>query len=388
MGERCQSAKVGSRAYARYVVSIAASRRAARFIVNGFCMVWSQLNPMVTFTWRSARALLGMALFLLAQTPAASQQLLSNPSFESPVTPANGNNFYTTIPSWTLINVTPAQAQPFNVIRPWAGYLGNPTATPAGGGIQYFDVNSAAGTLRQTVTVTATGMLDMSGWFSVRDNQQALSGLTINIRNSGGTVIAAASTNFLVTDPIGLWKQVAVNNVPVTAGSYIFEVVMPDPANFDLASLIFKPTLNVTKTSSPYSDPYNNTTNPKLIPGAVVEYLLSATSPPDYSVTSNSIYVVDTTPANMELVVTDIAGAGSGPAAFTSGTTGLTYTFTSLGSAADNVEFSNNNGLSWAYTPTANSNGTDPNVTEIRLRPQGSMAASSTFSFRLRYRVK
>ena len=342
---------------------------------------------MIGFSSKSARAL-GIGLLSLISAPAASQELLSNGSFESPVTPANGNNFYATIPSWTVINVTPAQAQPFNVVRPWSGYAGNPTVTPTGGGAQYFDVNSAAGTLRQTVTVSATGMVDLSGWFSVRDNQQALSGLTINIRNSGGTVIATTNTSFLATDPIGLWKQATVVNVPVTAGSYIFEVVLPDPANFDLASLIFKPTLNVTKTSTPYSDPYNNTTNPKLIPDAVVEYTLSATSPAAYSVTSNSILVTDTTPANMELVVSDIGGAGSGPATFLSGTSGLTYAFTSLASSSDNVDFSNNGGVSWTYTPTANSNGTDPSVTTIRLKPQGTMAASSTFSFRVRYRVK
>ena len=320
--------------------------------------------------------------------PAGAQELLANRSFENPVTPSNGNNFYTTIPNWTISNVVPAEPQPFNVVRPWSGYAGNPTAAPTGGGAQYFDVNAASGDLRQVVTVSANGMLDFSGWFSVRDNQQALSGMTINIRNSSGTVIGSASTTFLATDPIGLWKQVAASNVPVAAGSYTFEVIIPNPANFDLASLVFKPGLTVTKTSTPYSDPYNNTVNPKLIPGGFVQYTLSATSPAAYSVTSNSISLTDTTPANMEMVVADIGVAGNGPAAFTAGATGLTYTFTSLASASDNLDFSNNNRASWTYLPTANSNGVDPNVTDIRLRPQGTMAASSTFSFRVRYRIK
>lgn len=325
---------------------------------------------------------------MLCASPAAAQELLSNRSFETPVAPANGNNFYATIANWTVVNVTPAQAQPFNIIRPWSGYAGNPTATPTGGGSQYFDVNSASGALRQTVTVTGPGMLDFSGWFSVRDNQQALSGLTINIRDSGGTVIATASTSFLASDPIGLWKQVSGINVPVAAGTYIFEAVLPDPSNFDLASLVFKPALAVTKTSSPYSDPTNGTTNPKLIPGAVAEYTISTTSPAAYTVTNNTIFVIDATPANMELVVSNIGGAGSGPAAFTAGTTGLTYTYTSLGSTTDRIDFSNNNGSTWTYTPTANANGTDPNVTHVRFRPQGTMAASSTFSFRVRYRIE
>jgi hypothetical protein len=325
-----------------------------------------------------------LAAALLGAAPAAAQELLANRSFETPVAPANGNNFYATVANWTVINVTPAQAQPFNVIKPWSGYAGNPTATPAGGGLQYIDINSASGDLRQSVTVSAPGMLDFSGWFSVRDNQQALSGLTINLRNSGGTVIASASTSFLASDPIGLWKQASGANVPVAAGTYIFEVVLPNPANFDLASLVFKPALAVTKTSVPFSDPVNGTTNPKLIPGAVAEYTISATSPSAYTVTSNSIFVIDPTPANMELVVS----TAGGPAAFTAGASGLTYTFASLASTTDRIDFSNNNGATWTYTPAANANGTDPAVTHIRLRPQGTMAASSTFAFRVRYRIK
>jgi hypothetical protein len=339
----------------------------------------------------SIRAVIATCFALLcfgAAMPLRAQELLQNRSFETPVTPANGNNFYATIPNWTAINVTPAQTQPFNVIRPHAGYAGNPTVTPTGGGLQYFDVNSASGTLRQTVTVPSQGMVDFSGWFSVRDNQQALSGLTINIRDSGGTIVGTASTSFLATDPIGLWKQVSGANVPVAAGTYIFEVVMADPSNFDLASFVFKPAVTLVKTSAAYSDPQNGTVNPKLIPGAVAEYAIVATSPADYTVSNNSIVLTDATPANTDMVVTNIGGAGSGPAAFTAGTSGLSYSFTSLASTTDNIDFSNNNGTSWTYAPVADANGVDPNVTTVRLRPQGMMAASSTASFRLRYRIR
>ena len=337
----------------------------------------------------SLSARLGVCLLVLqGGASAVAQELLANRSFETPVAPLNGNNFYATIPNWTVINVTPAQAQPFNIVRPWAGYAGNPTATPSGGGAQYFDVNSAAGTLRQTVTVSAAGMVDFSGWFSVRDNQQALTGLTINVRDSGGTLLSTGTTTFAASDPIGLWKQVSGANVPVSAGTYIFEVVLPDPANFDLASLVFKPTLTLSKASSPVSDPSNGTTNPKLIPGGIVEYVITTSSPAAYSVTNNSLVLTDPTPANMEMVVADIGSAGSGPVAFNGGASGLTYSFTALGSAADNIDFSSNNGATWTYAPAANANGTDPNVTAIRVRPQGTMAAGSTITLRVRYRVK
>lgn len=323
-----------------------------------------------------------------APTQALAQELLVNRSFESAVTPApvNGNNFYTTIPNWTTTNVTPAQAQPVNLIRPWVGYANNPTVTPTGGGSIYFDVNAASGSIVQTVTFPSQGMVDLSGWFSVRDNQQALSGLIINVRNSGNVIVATVNTSFLASDPIGLWKQAAATNVPVAAGMHSFEVVLPNPANFDLASLVFKPGITVAKTSIAVSDPVS-LANPKMIPDAVAEYTITATSPSSYTVTSNSISMVDATPANMALMVGNIGAPGSGPAAFTAGSSGLTYSFVSLASATDDIEFSNNNGTSWTYTPVAGANGTDPAVTTVRLSPKGTMAASSTLSFKLRYRL-
>ncbi len=323
-----------------------------------------------------------------AAAPAQAQELLSNRSFETPGAPANGNNFYTTIANWTVVNLTPAQAQPFNVIRAWSGYANNPTVTPTGGGAQYLDINSAAGSIRQVITVPSDGMIDISGWFSVRDFPQALTGLNINIRTTGGTLIATTSTSFAASDPIGLWKQASAINIPLAAGTYIFEVDIPDYANVDLVSAVFKPALTLTKTSAPYSDPQNGTTNPKLIPGGIAEYTLVATSPSSYTVSANTIVLTDATPANAELIVANIGGAGSGPAGFTAGSSGLTYSFTSLASTTDNIDFSNNNGASWTYTPVADANGADAAVTNVRLRPQGTMAASSSATFRLRYRIK
>ncbi len=342
--------------------------------------IWTKL-------W-SALLCLAIASSFGVSAPAAAQELLLNRSFESALTPTpvNGNNFYTTIPNWTAINITPAQATPWNIIRPWSGYAGNPTVTPTGGGSLYLDITSASATIRQTVTIPSQGMVDFSGWFSVRDFSQILTGLNINIRNSSNVVVATTSTSFVAADPIGLWKLASASNIPLAAGTYTFEVDIPNYANFDLASLVFKPSLNVGKISTTISDGVS-TANPKSLPGAVMEYTLSATSPSSYSVTANSMVLTDSTPANMALIVSDIGGAGIGPAAFTAGSTGLSYTFTSLGSAADDIEFSNNNGTSWTYTPAAGVNGTDPAVTTIRLRPKGTMAASSTLIFKLRYRV-
>ncbi len=326
---------------------------------------------------------------LLGGAAVQAQELLLNRSFETPVTPANGNNFYTTIPNWTVINVNPStQTVPWNVIRPFSGYAGNPIATPTGGGVQYLDINAASGTMRQTVTITGNGMIDFSGWFSVRDFPQALSGLIITIRTSGGTLVSTVSTSFASTDPIGLWKQAAAANVPITAGTYIFEVEVPNFANVDLFSLVFKPALTLDKSGVAFSDPVKGTTNPLQIPGGITQYTITATNPGSYTVTANSIAVVDATPPGLDLVVADIGAGGSGPAAFVPGSSGLGYSFTSLASGSDGIEFSNNGGATYVYVPVIGADGTDAAVTHVRVRPTGTMAANSNFSVRLRYRVE
>lgn len=328
-------------------------------------------------------------LLAVLATPASAQEMLANRSFEAPTVPADGNNFYATIPGWTVAADT-GNPQPVNLIRPTPAYASNPTAPPTGGGVQYFDVNASAGTIRQTVTLATAGMVDIGAWFSVRDNQQDLSGCIVNIRNSANAVVATLATSFTAAEPIGLWRQVSAGNVPLAAGTYVFEIVLPNPANVDLATMVFKPPLTIAKTSAAYSDPVNGTANPKLIPGGRADYLITVTSPAAYAATANSIAIVDATPAGSDMAIGDIAAAGSGPAAFVQGapSSTLTYGYAGLASQTDDIDFSNNGGASWAYVPVANPDGVDPAVTHVRLRPKGSMAASSSFAFRLRYRVR
>ena len=319
---------------------------------------------------------------LLITNDAQAQELLANRSFEAPVAPSLGNNFYSTIPGWGVINVAPANPVAFNIIRPHAGYANNPTSTPVSGGVQYLDINSAAGTITQSITVSAPGMISISGWFSVRDFPQALSGLIIQLRNSSNVIVASANTSFTASDPIGLWKQARSNYVPISAGAYTLEVVIPNFANFDLASARFDPPITVSKSSAIFRDPYN-ITNPKAIPGGTVDYTIAVSSPASYALTNNSIAIIDTTPAQLALVVS------SPPVAqFNAGSSGLSYTYSGLASASDNIDFSNNGGASWSYVPVAGANGSDPAVTDVRIRPSGSMAPNGNFNLILRYLIK
>jgi hypothetical protein len=323
---------------------------------------------------------------------ASAQELLLNRSFEAPVVTANGNNFFATMPNWTTTVSGAAQPLPVNLIKPTTTYGGGPTATPTGGGTQYFDVNSRAGIIQQSVTLSSAGMVDYSIYFSTRDGATSVPGLTINVRDSTNAIVSTVVGAFTAADPLYSWKQIGLSSVPLPAGTYIFEVVVPDLANVDLASFVYKPPLQLTKTSVVISDPVNNTTNPKFIPGAIVEYTLGVTNPATstYTVAGNTIFLVDKTPPNLELSLATIA-PGSGPASFSTTSALTTYTFTSLTDTADGIDFAYDaTGTIWTNVPTAAAitNGYDPLITFIRLKLGGTMPAGASFSFKIRYRLK
>jgi len=141
--------------------------------------------------------------------------------------------------------------------------------------------------------------------------------------------------------------------------------------------------LAIAKTSVAYSDPVNGLINPKLIPGSFANYTLTITAPASTSPTNNSVIVTDALPTNLGLFVGTYA-PGPGPVRFTAGSSGLTYSFTSLANATDDLEFSNNGGASWTYVPTADADGVDAAITHVRIRPKGTMAAGSSFTINVR----
>ena len=103
--------------------------------------------------------------------------------------------------------------------------------------------------------------------------------------------------------------------------------------------------------------------------------------------------ITDPVPANTRLFVGDLGGVGSGPIVFINGTpsSGLTYTFTSLGNATDDVSFSNTGCTPFTnYTPVPDINGFDALVTCIRINPKGTFAATGggNPNFELRFRVR
>ena len=147
------------------------------------------------------------------------------------------------------------------------------------------------------------------------------------------------------------------------------------------------------KSLSTLNDPVNGTTNPKAIPGAQVLYALDLSNEGSGSPDADTVFLEDAIPTNSALYVDDIDVPGSGPVLFTDGAiaSGLAYTFTSLASATDDIDFSDDDGATWTYTPTIGGNGCDSDVTDIRINPQGTMNGASggdNPSFDLKFKVR
>lgn len=132
----------------------------------------------------------------------------------------------------------------------------------------------------------------------------------------------------------------------------------------------------------------NGTTNPKLIPGALADYTITVTSPSSYTVSANSIVVIDELPGSVGLFVNSIGGTPAGPIAFTPGTSTLTFSYSGLSSMTDDIDFSNNGGASWTYVPVPDASGVDSAITHFRILPNGSMPPGSSFNLRARGKIE
>lgn len=180
---------------------------------------------------------------------------------------------------------------------------------------------------------------------------------------SGGTTLASG--------PVGRTMTIA-GSATLTTCTYTNSYVLP---------------LLLSKTSTAYSDPFNGTTNPKLIPGAFADYAITVTAPAGTAPSNNTVIVTDALPPLVSLFVGTYA-PGPGPILFNPGSSGLTYTFTSLASTTDDISFSNNGGATFVYVPVPNGSGVDPAVTHIRINPKGSMVAGTSFTINLRALVE
>ena len=158
------------------------------------------------------------------------------------------------------------------------------------------------------------------------------------------------------------------------------------------------PSISLQKSSTVISDGYSGS-NPKRIPGALVDYDIVVTNSGIGAADNDTIEINDSIPANTALYVNDISGAGTGPIRFTDGTSpnapsGLTYNFTTLADTGDDLSFSEfPTGTDFSYVPTPDATGVDTSVKRIKIMPKGSFSATGisgdpTFSIKFRVIVQ
>ena len=141
------------------------------------------------------------------------------------------------------------------------------------------------------------------------------------------------------------------------------------------------PALTVTKAVTPWNDPVNGTTNPKMIPGGDVRYTITVANSNASNIDSADMgAITDLLASTLTFYNGDVDDGGplTTNFDFNAGSSGLSF-------AAANLTYSNNGGTSYAFTPAA---GYDAAVNGLRFAPTGTFAANSSYSISFRTRIK
>lgn len=226
---------------------------------------------------------------------------------------------------------------------------------------------------------------------------------------TGATLTAIAGGNSLAISganiPANSSCTVSVRVTSASSGSYSNTVAAGGltstnagnnaaAASATLTVSPYMPSISLLKSVTLISDPVNNLTNPKAIPGAVSDYTLRLVNAGQGTADSDSIFIRDALPAQLELFV----GVGGSPGdmlqgfVYTNGSpaSGLSCAFAARNNGSDCVDFSTD-GVSYTYIPNPGTDGYDPAITHIQFRPSGTFNAAggggspwAEFTFRVR----
>lgn len=210
--------------------------------------------------------------------------------------------------------------------------------------------------------------------------------LPASLTASAGTPIC-----ILVKDTVPSGATSGATDAIVTQATFTFtNSVGPVVKTYnvtDTTTVKAAPSLTVLKSVQTFSDPFNNTTNPKAIPGAVILYNIMVTNSGVGAVDNNAMVITDAIPANTVMCVSNICS--NPPMTFVCSTTppcGLTFNYASA------VSYSNQpNGVApFNYTPTPDGNGYDASVTGVRINPSGILngTGGGNPSFNVYFKVK
>ncbi len=219
-----------------------------------------------------------------------------------------------------------------------------------------------------------------------------------NISGLEGTY-AAGSSNTVTVGPLTTGTDiplgVTINIAEITATFATLNFTGPLITDETARLNVPPPVIEISKTAEVISDPVN-TTNPKAIPGAIVEYTILVTNSGLGSTDIDTIIINDPIPENTRLFF----GTPTNPVAFSDGTippltsSGLIFNFATLASTTDDIAFSNDGGVSTVTPDLPDADGFDattPPINHISINPKGIFNSSNgtdTPSFEIKFRVR
>ncbi len=228
-----------------------------------------------------------------------------------------------------------------------------------------FGMNIITGaTTVATTTTTGTGTTIANG---ATANTQVIAATPYSLGEtaSGTTVLAQYTSTMACTNANTASATALPTSVPGSITPALGDVISCTITNTRRPP---NASLTVVKNSSPISDPLNGSINPKMIPGALINYAIGVTNTGTLPVDANGVFIVDPLPAS--LIYNNAA-----PVTFSNGGTPSGLTFNS----ATDVRFSNGvttpaSFAACTYTPGA---GLDANVRHVCVRPSGVFAGAT-----------
>jgi hypothetical protein len=207
--------------------------------------------------------------------------------------------------------------------------------------------------------------------------------------DSGGTAELTFEAIFPMVE--GTYTNLALGGI----GNVLIDSTLDigDDAPASATIIVGMPDIIMLKSTQVLSDPINDGSDPKAIPGARMLYTITITNQGLGEADNHSLIAGDIIPAGSALFAGDINGPDSGPVIFEDGVpaSGVTYSYGGLSDTTDDLAFSCDGGATFTYIPLPDSEGFDPNITNLTINPGGVFQGAgdgSNRAFTIRFMVQ
>ena len=204
------------------------------------------------------------------------------------------------------------------------------------------------------------------------------------LKNAANGESISLSPNSVDSNKAACWERTTSGNASDNSCAGYLLTVDTDPSaylNSEAKTNTSSPKISLAKSLLTIYDPFNGASNPKAIPGSILEYIITAHNNGSLAADNNSIKISDFIPVNTKVCVANV-GSCKAPY-FVNGSP-------SSGLSLASTVYSNNSGASYAYSASADAEGADSSVTNLRSSMNGAFqpkTGATAPSFQLKFRV-